>query len=65
MSHDIHDRNEVYGGWIRRKRVGPDPLTQTLRTLKLQSLTQVENLRTLHQIVLALEAVAQRRAVKQ
>ena len=43
------------------KRVGPEPLTQTLRTLKLQSLTQVENLQTLHQIVHALEAVAQGR----
>ena len=39
-------------------RVGPEPLTQILRTLKLQSLTQVDNLQTLHQIVLALEAAA-------
>ena len=37
-------------------RVGPEPLTQILRTLKLQSLTQVDNLQTLHEIVLALEA---------
>ncbi len=46
------------------ERVGPDPLTQILRTLKLQSLTQVDNLQTLHQIVLALEATAQGDAVK-
>jgi hypothetical protein len=56
---------KVYGGWIRSKRVGPEPLTQRLRTLKLQSLTQVENLQTLHQIVLALEAVGREWAVKQ
>jgi len=36
-------------------RVGPVPLTQVLRSLKLQSLSQVDNLQTLHQIVLALE----------
>jgi hypothetical protein len=47
------------------ERVGPEPLTQILRTLKLQSLTQADNLQTLHQIVLALEAVAQERALKQ
>jgi hypothetical protein len=45
-------------------RVGPEPLTQILCTLKLQSLTQVDNLQMLRQIVLALEAVAQERAVK-
>jgi hypothetical protein len=45
-------------------RVGPEPMTQILRTLKLQSLTQVDNLQTLHEIVLALEAAAQERAVK-
>jgi hypothetical protein len=37
-------------------KVGPEPLTEILRTLKLQSLTQIDNLQTLHQIVLALEA---------
>jgi hypothetical protein len=47
------------------ERVGPELLTQILRTLKLQSLTQADNLQTLHQIVLALEAVAQERALKQ
>jgi hypothetical protein len=40
-------------------RVGPESLTQILRTLSLQSLTQVDNLQTLHQIVLALEAATQ------
>ncbi|HXM65424.1 MAG TPA: Rad52/Rad22 family DNA repair protein [Candidatus Acidoferrum sp.] len=44
------------------ERVGPEPLTQILRTLKLRLLTQVDNLQTLHQIVLTLEAVAQERA---
>jgi hypothetical protein len=39
-------------------------MTQTLRTLTLQSLTQVDNLQTLHEIVLALEAAALERAVK-
>jgi hypothetical protein len=39
-------------------RVGPERLTQIFRTLKLQSLTEVDNLQTLHQIVLALEAAA-------
>ena len=47
------------------ERVGPEPLTQILRTLKLQSLTQVDNLQTLREVVLALEAAAQERAVKQ
>jgi hypothetical protein len=46
-------------------KTGPEPLTQVLRSLKLQSLTQVDNLQTWHQIVLALEAVAQEREVKQ
>ena len=46
-------------------RIGPEPLTQILRTLKLQSLTQVDNLQTLHQIVLALEAVARRDVAQQ
>ncbi len=40
-------------------RVGPEPLTEVLRSLKLQSLSQVDNLQTLHQIVVALEAAAQ------
>jgi hypothetical protein len=46
-------------------RVGPEPLTQVLRSLKLQSLSQVDNLQTLHQIVLALEGAAKGEAVKQ
>jgi hypothetical protein len=46
-------------------RVGPEPLTKILRSMKLQSLTQVDNLQTLHQIVLALEAVAQGEVAKQ
>jgi hypothetical protein len=40
-------------------------LTQILSTLKLQSLTQVDNLQTLHQVVLALEAAAQGEVAKQ
>jgi hypothetical protein len=44
-------------------KTGPELLTQVLRSLKLQSLTQVDNLQTLHQILLALEAVAQEREV--
>ena len=39
-------------------RVGPEPLTQILRSLKLQSLDLVDNLQTLREIVLALEAAA-------
>jgi hypothetical protein len=46
-------------------RVGPEPLTQILRSLKLQSIDRVDSLQALHQFVLALEAVAQERAVKQ
>jgi hypothetical protein len=46
-------------------RVGPEPLTQVLRSLKLQSLSQVDNLQTLHQIVLALEAAAQQEEMRQ
>jgi hypothetical protein len=49
----------------RWTKQGRKPLTQVLRSLKLQSLTQVDNLQTLHQIVLALEAVAQERDVEQ
>jgi Rad52/22 family double-strand break repair protein len=41
-------------------RVGPEPLTQILRSMKLQSIDRVDNLQTLHQIVLALEAAAQK-----
>jgi hypothetical protein len=47
------------------ERVGPESLTQILRSLKMQSIDRVDNLQTLHEIVLALEAVAQQRAVKQ
>lgn len=39
-------------------RVGAEPLTLILRSLKLQSIDRVDNLQTLHQIVLALEASA-------
>jgi hypothetical protein len=46
-------------------RVGREPLTQILHSMKLQSLTQVDNLQTLHQIVLALEAVAKAELKKQ
>ena len=46
-------------------RVGPEPLSQIIRSLKLQSVDRVDNLRTLHEIVLALEASAQGQAVKQ
>lgn len=42
------------------ERVGSEPLTQILRSLKLQSIDRVDNLQALHQIVLALEAVAQK-----
>ena len=41
-------------------RVGPEPLSQILRSLKLQSLDRVDNLQTLHEIVIALEAAAQK-----
>jgi hypothetical protein len=41
-------------------RVGQEPLTQILLSLKLQSINRVDNLQTLHQIVLALEAAAQK-----
>ena len=46
-------------------RVGPEPLTQILRSLKLQSIDRVDNLQTLREIVLALEAAAQGTAMKQ
>jgi len=41
-------------------RVGPETLTQILRSLKLQSIDRVDNLQTLREIVLALEAAAQK-----
>ena len=41
-------------------RVGPDPLAQVLRSLKLQSVDRVDDLQTLHEIVIALEAAAQK-----
>jgi len=41
-------------------RVGPEPLSQILRSLKLQSVDRVDNLQTLHDIVLALEAAPQK-----
>ncbi len=40
--------------------VGPEPLTQILRSLNLQSIDRVDNLQALHQIVLALETAAQK-----
>lgn len=40
-------------------RVGTEPLTLILRSLKLQSIDRVDNLQTLHEIVLALEAAAE------
>ena len=46
-------------------RVGPEPLTQILRSLKLQSIDRVDNLQTLHEIVLALESATRREVVKQ
>ncbi len=47
------------------ERLGPGALTQILCTLKLRSLTQVDKLQTLHQIVLALEGTAQGTTMKQ
>jgi len=41
-------------------RAGPQPLTQILCSLKLQSIDRVDNLQTLHRIVLALEATARK-----
>ena len=41
-------------------RIGPEPLTQILRSLKLQSVDRVDNLQTLHEIVIALETAAQK-----
>jgi hypothetical protein len=45
-------------------RVGPEPLTQILRYLNLQSLNQVDKLQALHQIVRALEETAQGTTMK-
>jgi hypothetical protein len=42
------------------ERVGPEALTHILHSLKLQSIDRVDNLQALHQIVLALEATAQK-----
>jgi DNA-binding HxlR family transcriptional regulator len=39
--------------------VSAERLTQILRSLKLQSLDRVDNLQSLHEVVLALEAAAQ------
>ncbi|MGA8439607.1 MAG: Rad52/Rad22 family DNA repair protein [Candidatus Sulfotelmatobacter sp.] len=47
------------------ERVEPEALTQILRSLKLQSIDRVDNLQTLREIVLALEAAALGKAVKQ
>ncbi len=41
------------------ERVGPEALTQILRSLKLQSIDLVDNLQTLREIVLALETAAE------
>ena len=49
-------------GCERLDRVGPEALTQILRSLRLQSIDRVDNLQTLHEIVLALEAAAARRS---
>ena len=45
--------------------IAPDALPRILRSLKVQSIDRVDNLKTLHEIVLAIEAVAQGKAVKQ
>ncbi len=46
-------------------RVGREPLSQILCSLKLQSIDRVDNLQTLHEIVIALDAAAQGQIVKQ
>ena len=46
-------------------RVGPEVMTEILRSQKLQSIDRVDNLQTLREIVLALEAAAQENALKQ
>jgi hypothetical protein len=45
--------------------VGPEALTQILRSLKLQSIHLVDNLQTLREIIVALEAAAQGTTMKQ
>jgi hypothetical protein len=47
------------------ERVKPEALTQILRSLKLQSIDRVDNLKTLREIVLALEAAVQENGLKQ
>ena len=44
---------------------GPEALTQILRSLRLQSIDRVDNLQTLREIVLALEAAPREEVVKQ
>ena len=46
-------------------RVGPEPLTEILRSLNLPSIDRVDNLQTLREIVLALETAAQGKVVSQ
>jgi len=46
-------------------RVGPESMTEILRSQKLQSIDRVDNLQTLREIVLALEAAVQENALKQ
>jgi hypothetical protein len=46
-------------------RVGPEALTQILHSRKLQSIHLVDNLQTLREIVVALEAAAQGNTMKQ
>ena len=48
-----------------RERVEPEALTPILHSLKLQSIDRVDNLQTLHQVVLALEAAVQENGLKQ
>jgi hypothetical protein len=47
------------------ERVGPEALTQVLRSLKLQSIDRVDNLQALREIVLAMEGTAQGTTMKQ
>jgi hypothetical protein len=47
------------------ERIGPEALTEILRSQKLQSIDRVDNLQALRGIVLALETAAEGRAVKQ
>ena len=46
-------------------RVGPEPLTQVLRSLKLQSIDRVDDLQILRELVLALETAARGKVVNQ